>query len=246
MITIRNLHKNFGKNQVLRGLDLDVPEGEITAILGPNASGKTTLIKSILGLAIPSQGDIHWNGENIRNQYAYRKDIGYLSQIARFPGNLKVRELIEMLNDIRGGDVRSDNLIDHFNLNPAMNQKLSQLSGGTRQKVNIVSSLMFDTPLEIMDEPTVGLDPVALIKLKDFILKEKERQKTILLTTHIMNVVEEMADSIILLLEGKIYFQGTLEEMKAGYNEPNLERVMAKILQEQGGEELVDQMKSVV
>lgn len=232
MMEIKNLHKAFGKNQVLKGVNLDIKPGKITAILGPNASGKTTLIKSILGLVIPNHGDILWEKEklNAKGNYKYRQNIAYLSQIARFPENLKVRELIKMLNDMRGDKGEPDPLIERFDLTGAMNTRLGHLSGGTRQKVNIVSSMMFDSPFLILDEPTVGLDPVALIRLKEFILEEKHKGKTILLTTHIMNVVEELADEIIFLLEGNIYFQGTLSEMKEFQQEDSLERAIARIL----------------
>ena len=239
MMQIQNIHKAFGKNQVLKGVNLGIKPGKITAILGPNASGKTTLIKSILGLVVPDKGDILWEGAkiNTKGHYQYRKNIGYLSQIARFPENLKVRELIGMLNDIRGDKGNPDPLIKRFDLQHAMNTKLGHLSGGTRQKVNIVSSMMFESPFLILDEPTVGLDPVALIRLKEYILEEKERGKTILLTTHIMNVVEELADEIVFLLEGNIYFQGTLSEMKDFQQEENLERAIARILLNSGNEE---------
>ncbi len=232
MMEVKGLQKAFGKNHVLKGVDLSIKPGKITAILGPNASGKTTLIKSMLGLVIPDKGSILWDEKpiNTKKHYQYRKDIGYLSQIARFPENLRVKELVDMLDDIRGDKGKPGPLIQRFDLADAMNTKLGHLSGGTRQKVNIVTSLMFDSPFLILDEPTVGLDPVALIRLKDLINEEKENGKTILLTTHIMNVVEELADEIVFLLEGTIYFQGTLKEMKEFQHEDNLERAIARIL----------------
>lgn len=238
MIGVKGLQKAFGKNQVLKGIDLSIKPGKITAILGPNASGKTTLIKSMLGLVIPDKGTLHWNGNpiNAKKDFLYRQDIGYISQIARFPENLKVRELIRMLNDMRGDKGNPEPLNRRFGLNEAMDTKLGNLSGGTRQKVNIVTSLMFDSPFMILDEPTVGLDPVALISLKDLIHEEKQNGKTILLTTHIMNVVEELADEIVFLLEGHVYFQGTLAQMKDLQHEENLERAIARILLNNGYE----------
>lgn len=238
MMEVKGLNKAFGKNHVLKGVDLAVKQGKITAILGPNASGKTTLIKSMLGLVVPDKGTLLWEKApvNAKKDFLYRKDIGYLSQIARFPENLKVRELIAMLDDIRGDKGNPEPLNERFGLHHSMDTRLGNLSGGTRQKVNIVTSLMFDSPFLILDEPTVGLDPVALIQLKDLIREEKERGKTILLTTHIMNVVEELADEIVFLLEGQIYFQGTLAEMKDLQQEENLERAIARILMDTGNE----------
>ena len=219
MIEIRGLEKSFGKQQVLKGLDLRIKEGEICVVLGPNGSGKTTLIKCILGLVVPDKGSIHINGENIIGQWNYRKNIGYMSQIARFPENLKVKELISMIKDIREQDGYEKELIDIFQLQPELNKPLGHLSGGTRQKVNAVIALMFNSPLLICDEPTAGLDPVSLIQLKGLIQKAKRNKQTILLITHIMSLVEEMADEIIFLLEGRIYFQGSAGELKQEQNE---------------------------
>lgn len=232
MMEIRHLYKAFGKNQVLKDVNINIKPGKITAILGPNASGKTTLIKAMLGLVVPNAGSIYWAGNQVKadDHYLYRQNIGYLSQIARFPENLKVYELIAMLDDIRGDKGDPDPLIEKFALKESLDTKLGHLSGGTRQKVNIITSMMFDSPFLILDEPTVGLDPVALITLKDFILEEKRRGKTILLTTHIMNVVDELADEIIFMLEGNVYFHGTLSEMKAFQQEEDLERAIANIL----------------
>lgn len=232
MIEIKGLEKSFGKLHVLRGVDLRIRRGTLSAILGPNASGKTTIIKSMLGLVIPDAGEILVDGKQVRNNWDYRNAIGYMPQIARFPDNLSPRELIAMLKDIRGAENRAESaLIDRFGLQQALNQSLRNLSGGTRQKVNAVLSLMFDAPLLIMDEPTSGLDPVSLIKLKELILAEQAKGKTILLTTHIMGLVEELADEIVFLLEGKIYFQGSVAELRSTYNEERVERAIAKMME---------------
>ena len=232
MVEINQLEKSFGRLKVLRGVDLKIKHGSVSAILGPNASGKTTIIKSILGMVIPDAGDISVDGKSVANNWSYREMIGYMPQIARFPENLTARELLDMVKDIRGSSSTSeDELIQLFGLEAALGQSLRNLSGGTRQKVNAVIALMFDAPLLIMDEPTSGLDPVSLIKLKDLIVTEKKKGKTILLTTHIMGLVEELADEIIFLLEGRIYFQGTLDELRNNYQEQQVERAIAKMLE---------------
>jgi Cu-processing system ATP-binding protein len=114
-----------------------------------------------------------------------------------------------------------------------MNKKLGQLSGGTRQKVNIVLTFMFDCPVYILDEPTSGLDPIALIRLKDLIIAKKQAGKTFLVTTHIMSLVVELADELIFLLEGKVYFKGTYQQMLIMEKEENLERAIANILEKE-------------
>mgnify|MGYP003645986678 FL=1 len=229
MIQVENLYKKFGKNEVLSGLNLTIEKGGIFAVLGPNGSGKTTLIKSILGMVVPNKGHISVSGVPIKKNWKYRQDIDYLPQIANFPGNLKVKELIRMIKDIRQRPSNEQMLIELFKLDSFIDKKLSTLSGGTRQKVNIVLAFMFDCPLLILDEPTTGLDPASLIRLKELINKEKANGKTILITSHIMQFVAEMADEIVYLLEGKIYFKGSIEELKKNTNQTDLEHAIAAI-----------------
>lgn len=230
MIKIKDVYKKFGQVQVLKGLDLEIKSGGIFAILGPNGSGKTTLIKSILGMVIPDKGDIEFNQVSILNKWNYRNEVDYLPQIANFPSNLTINELVGMIKNLRKKKTTDLQLIELFALKSFLNQKLGNLSGGTRQKVNLVLAFMFDSPLLILDEPTTGLDPVALITLKKLILQEKEKGKTILITTHIMDFVDEMADEIVFLLDGKIYFKGTVQALKNQTEEQNLERAIANIL----------------
>lgn len=230
MIQIENIKKSYGKLEVLQDINLAIEGNKIFSILGPNGSGKTTLIKSILGLAIPDQGAITVNGHPVKKQWEYRKDIDYMPQIARFPENLKVRELIAMVKDLRRQPSKDDELIDYFGLRPFMDKPLRNLSGGTHQKVNVLLGFLFDNPIIILDEPTVGLDPVAMIRLKDLIMEKRKQGKTIILTTHIMSLVEELADEIIFLLEGHIYFRGSLRELNQQTRENNLERSIASIL----------------
>lgn len=233
MIDIKQLIKNFGKVKVLKELDLFIRAGGIFAILGPNGSGKTTLIKSILGMVIPDSGSITIEGENILRKYSYRNNIDYLPQIASFPNNLTVNELIKMVKDLRNISTREAELISLFGLDQFLDKKLGNLSGGTRQKVNLVLAFMFDSSLMILDEPTSGLDPVSLIHLKRHIRDEKSKGKTILITSHIMDFVEEISDEIVFLLDGKIYFQGTVVELKNQTGKPDLEHAIAAILKEE-------------
>ena len=232
MVSIENLHKTFGKNQVLKGVDLSINEGGIFAVLGPNGSGKTTLIKSVLGMVIPDKGKIEVQGNNIKKTSEYRHNIDYLPQIANFPSNLKVKELIKMIKDLRKPTNEETRLIELFKLQPFLDKKLGNLSGGTKQKVNIVLTFMFDSPLIILDEPTSGLDPISLIRLKDLIQAEKAKGKTILITSHIMSFVEEVSDEIVFLLEGKIYFKGTISNLKTKTKQPDFEHAIASILTE--------------
>ncbi|REE80924.1 Cu-processing system ATP-binding protein [Lutibacter oceani] len=233
MIQFKNLHKRFGKLAVLDGLDLSIKKGGIFAILGPNGSGKTTLIKCLLGMVIPQKGDIFYNDKSVLKKWSYRNELNYLPQIANFPPNLSVQELIEMVKNLRPKESNEQELIDLFGLNDSLQKKLGNLSGGTKQKVNIVLTFMFDSNLIILDEPTNGLDPIALIHLKELIKKEKEKGKTILITTHIMSFVNEVADEIVFLLDGKIYFKGAIDELKKQTNNDDLEHAIANLISKQ-------------
>lgn len=231
MMTLEGIYKSFGKNQVLKGIDLEIPESRVTAVLGPNGSGKTTVLKILLGLVKPDKGSLYWNG-NIRfGDFRYREKIGYLPQIARFPENLKVRELFAMISDIREKPCDLQELVMDFKLSHFLDEKLAHLSGGTRQKVNTILTFMFENDLFILDEPTAGLDPVAMLKLKQIIQQRRGQGKTVLFTTHIMSLVEDLADQVIFLLEGKVYFQGTLSELKEMNGQTSIEKAIAQMLE---------------
>ena len=137
-----------------------------------------------------------------------------------------------MIEDIREESTSKDDLINLFGLEPFLDKRIKNLSGGTRQKVNITLGLMFDSPVIIMDEPTAGLDPVAILHLKEIILQRKNEGKMVLFTTHIMSLVEELAEEIIFILEGKIYYQGTLETLITNSGQSDFEHAIADILRD--------------
>ncbi|MCF8243666.1 MAG: ABC transporter ATP-binding protein [Saprospiraceae bacterium] len=233
MISIQQLHKSFGTNKVLRGIDLEFDQPGITAVLGPNGSGKTTIIKSILGMVLPDSGTISVQGENISGKWRYRNQIAYLPQIARFPENLTVAELIRMVKDLNTSTAQDEAIISLFELRPFLDKRLGNLSGGTRQKVNLVLTFMYDCPIIFLDEPTAGLDPISMVRLKELIHQQRLLGKTILITTHVMSLVEELAEEVVFLLEGQIHFRGSLKELKEKSEETNVERAIAKLLEKQ-------------
>lgn len=232
MIKFSNINKSFKKVKVLNNISLEIEEKGIISILGPNGSGKTTLIKSLLGMVIPGSGKIFFKEKEIRREWKYRDHISYLPQIAQFPENLRVMELIELVKDIRRMSSREEMLIDIFNLEKDLNKKFAYLSGGTKQKVNLTIAFMFDTDVLILDEPSNGLDPAALYRLKELIAFERDRGKLILLTTHIMNIVEDLSERIVYLLEGDIIFDGTPKALKSLQNENSIEKSLLNFSRE--------------
>jgi len=233
LISIVNLEKKFGDLEALKNINLEIEPGKVTAIIGPNGSGKTTLIKSILGLVKPEGGKIFVNNNLVNGDYSYKKDIGYMPQVARYPENLKVIEVINMIKDLRNSNVEIDNdLLEAFNLKVELNKPFRTLSGGTRQKVSAIIAFMFDPQIIILDEPTSGLDPISSSYFKDLVYKEKEKGKTIILTSHIMNDIQELSDSLAFLLEGKIRFHGSISSLLKNQEENRLERVIARMMME--------------
>ncbi len=230
IIQIRGLKKAFGKLEVLKGIDCDFPEGKVISVLGPNASGKTTLIKSILGMVIPDSGEILFKGMPVINTFEYKSSIGYMPQIGRYPENMKMGQLFEMMKDLRKMPAQDDDLVRIFNLESMFNKAMHTLSGGTRQKVSAALACMFNPDVLILDEPSAGLDPLAAEHLKDKIKEQKAKGKLILITSHIMSEVDEIADSVLYLFEGKVKFYKPLNQIKTETGEERLGRALTKIL----------------
>ena len=232
MIRIRNLRKRFGSLDVLQGIDADVATGRVTGIVGPNAAGKTTLIKSILGLTRPDSGTLEVAGVKVNGDERYRSRIGYMPQIAKFPSNLTGAELLAMLRELRP-DVNEpdEDLIRSFGLGLELSKKLNELSGGTRQKINAVAAFMFNPVLMILDEPTAGLDPRSSSILKDRILAERRAGKTFVITSHVMTELEELADEVIFISEGRVRFNGSVRQIKDLTRQANLERAVAELME---------------
>ncbi len=231
MIEIFNLEKRFGKLKVLDNLSLKIDRGKIIGIVGPNGSGKTTLIKCILGLTKPDKGTIIVNEHTLNGDWQYRRDIGYMPQYGRFPENLTVEEIISLVEDMRRGIKKLDRDLFHcFNLHQEKAKKIRTLSGGTRQKLSALIAFLFNPELLILDEPTAGLDPQASSLLKDKILQDKAKGKTVIITSHIMSELEELSDEIVFILSGKIKFKGSVKSIFENTRELKLERAVANLM----------------
>jgi Cu-processing system ATP-binding protein len=232
MIRIGGLRKSFGSLDVLRGIDLEIAAGRVTGIVGPNAAGKTTLIKSILGLTRGDSGEIIVAGTRVNGDETYRRNIGYMPQIARFPSNLTGSELIAMLRSLRPGLVKVDeSLIESFGLSSEMDKKLNVLSGGTKQKINAVAAFLFRPDLLILDEPTAGLDPRSSAILKDRILLERRAGRTFVITSHVMTELEELADEIVFISDGFVRFNGPIDQLMNITRQTNLERAIGELME---------------
>ena len=230
MISFLGLRKRFGALDVLRDVSLDVRPGAVTALVGPNASGKTTLIKILLGLTRADAGDVRIDGGAADIPGAYRSSLGYMPQAARYPENLTVRDVIELVVALRPDAARDEELIGAFGLELAMGKKVGTLSGGTRQKVNAAIAFLFRPAMLILDEPTAGLDPVASGILKEKIRRAREGGCTVLVTSHVLTELEELADDVAFLCDGTLRFAGSVTALLRRTGQVRLEAAVAALM----------------
>mgnify|MGYP003582202859 FL=1 len=238
MIEIKNIYKKFGKLEVLNDVNLSFKKGECIALIGPNGCGKTTLIKSILGMVIPSKGDILFNEKSILKEFKYREQIGYMPQIGRYPDYMTVGQIIEMIKKIRNSDqVLDEDLVHAFQLEKIVDKQMRTLSGGTTQKVSATLAFLFNPEVLILDEPTAGLDPLASEILKEKIIKEKEKGKLILITSHLLSELDDLITQIIYMQDGTVHFHQTIADLLESTNEQKISKAIAKILKNKSNEQ---------
>jgi Cu-processing system ATP-binding protein len=227
MIRIENINKRFKKLHALNGINAHFNKGQVISLIGPNGSGKTTLIKSILGLVKPDSGKIFFNDEPISESVEYRKNIGYMPQIGRYPDNMKIGQLFRMIKNIRSEKEWDEELYFRFKLDTIPDKSMKALSGGTRQKVSAALAFLFNPDVLILDEPTAGLDPLSSEVLKEKIFAEKEKGKVILITSHVLSDLEDLTTDVMYLQDGKIMFERTMAELRTETGEEKLGKAIS-------------------
>lgn len=231
MIEIKNITKRFGNLQVLNSINLSCNHGECIALIGPNGCGKTTLIKCILGMVLPDEGDILFRNKNIKNSFSYRNEIGYMPQIGRYPENMTIGQVIEMIKDLRQHKgIYDEFLSQQFILPQMFNKRMNNLSGGTRQKVSAVLAFLFDPKVFILDEPTAGLDPLAVEVLKEKIISERQKGKLILITSHQLSELDDLITQIVFMNEGNVVFHKTVEVLSNETGEQRISKALTQVL----------------
>jgi len=231
MIEIKDLSKQFGKFQVLRRINLAFEAGQCTAMIGPNACGKTTLIKCILGMVIPTSGRINFKGKNIAGQFDYRHELGYMPQKGRYPDSMSIGQVIDMMKDIRNTQAPFDEqLIYDFRLNDMLHKKMRTLSGATIQKVSAALAFMFSPDVLILDEPTAGLDPLSAEILKEKILEENKNGKLVIITSHLLSELDDLVSHVVLMQDGAVRFSMPVADLKSETNTHSLSKAITYIL----------------
>ncbi|MCL1995963.1 MAG: ABC transporter ATP-binding protein [Defluviitaleaceae bacterium] len=213
-LSIKNITKNYGTTQALAGISLEIPSGGVFGLVGPNGAGKSTLMKILATLIAPTAGDCDLDGVNIQKQpNAMRRVLGYLPQDAAVYPNLTAVEFLEYVATLKSLDKQAakkqiHTLLEIFNLAQYKKRRLSDYSGGMRQRVGISTALLGDPQVVIVDEPSVGLDPIERINLRN-LLMELAKTRIILLSTHIISDIEQTATSLALIQKGQLLFSGS-------------------------------------
>jgi len=233
MITFTHISKKFGKLQALDNISLNCNQGQGIALIGPNSSGKTTLIKCLLGMVVPDSGSILFRGQNIARDWKYRAAIGFMPQAGRYPENMTIAQVFDMMKDIRQDEAGApdEDLVHAFGLHRMLDKRMRTLSGGTRQKVSACLAFLFNPLVLVLDEPTAGLDPVASGILKDKIHAEIGKGKLVLITSHILSELDDIASEIVYLQDGKLKFHKSLQQLRRDTGEEKLVKAIARVMQ---------------
>ena len=220
MIEIEELSMCYGELRAVDRLNLKVEQGEFFAFLGPNGAGKTTTIKTLTGLLKPTEGITKIAGHNIQTDPVKAKAVmGFVPDVAVFYDKLTPREFMEFIGDIF--DVAPElalantgSLFEKLDLERYEHQQIETLSHGTRQRLAIAAALMHDPQVFIIDEPMVGLDPLHALAVKKELKERSQNGTTVFMSTHLLNIAEELADRIGIIDQGKLVAHGTVEELQ--------------------------------
>lgn len=236
MLEIKNIEKIFpGNKKAVDGISFKVENGEIFGFLGPNGAGKSTTIKMITGILKPTSGNIFFNGKNIsENPTDTKKKIGYVADEPIIMEKLTGMEYLNFISDIFEVPFalrkeRIENLTKDFKIFDSLKNPVSSYSHGMKQKLSLVSTLLHNPELWILDEPIVGLDPESAFILKKMMLSHAEKGFSVFFSTHIMEIAEKICDRIAIINSGKIIFIGTVEELKIQKGEKSLEKVFLEV-----------------
>lgn len=230
MIALDGIRKAYGSRRVLDEVSLALEPGRITALVGPNGSGKTTLIKCVLGLARADAGRVLLAGRPADESGHYRARIGYAPQAPHFPANLSIGEVFAMLQALRPDATLDESLVDAFGVRAEWATPVGTLSGGWRQKVSLAAASLFAPAVLILDEPTAGLDPIAAGLLKQWLREFRQSGRTILITSHILSELEELADDVAFLNDGRLRFAGPVAALLRETGVRRLEPAIAALL----------------
>lgn len=233
VINIKNLRKSYGEKEVLKGINLNIYPGQVIGYIGPNGAGKSTTVKILCGLISEFEGEVYVKGHNIKNEPLLVKSfMGYVPELAELYEVLTPAEFLGFIAELYGiddniADERISKMLIAFGLADNMHQRMDTFSKGMRQKVLIVSGLLHNPDVIILDEPLSGLDANSVIIVKELIHKLAADGKTIFYCSHMMDVVEKVSDRIVLIDNGVVIANGSFEELKQQQGDKSLEKIFA-------------------
>lgn len=253
-ITIRGLCKNYGEVRALDGIDLEIPGGEIFGILGPNGSGKTTLLKIISSIIEPTSGLVSVNGINVMaDPMKVKSIIGYVPETPNLYESLTPIEFLGFVGSIRKIDheiltERIYRFAKAFEIEDNLNNFIGSLSFGTKQKVAIISAFIHDPDIVILDEGMNGLDPRSAKILKNLLLEYVSSGRTVLFSTHVLEVAESVCHRMAIIYKGRIMDVGTLKELResAGRHDANLEDIFLKATGDSDLKPVIDSLRETM
>ena len=215
-IEVKEVSKYYGEQGALQSVSLEVKKGEIVGFLGPNGAGKSTLMKIITTYLTADEGQVKVCQENVKkNPLNVRQKVGYLAEHNPLYLGMYIKEYLSFIADLYGcSKERVNDLIELTGLSPEQHKKIGELSKGFRQRVGLAGALIHEPEVLILDEPTTGLDPNQLVEIRNLI-KNIGKNKTVMLSTHIMQEVEKMCNRVIIINKGKIVADEQLESLKA-------------------------------
>ena len=237
MVLLEGLKKNYGKKEAVKGIDLEIPPGELFVLVGPNGAGKTTTLKMLVGLLRPTSGKVVIGGYNVATDpWKAKRLISFVPDTPYVYDKLTPWELLRFIGKLYQMDSaeiesRGTELLRFFSIEDVQDVLIEEFSHGMRQKVILAASLLHDPKLFILDEPMVGLDPVSIKSFKDFLRRKDRGQMTIIFSSHMLSMAEELADRIGIIFKGELVALGTLDELRQKYqSQESLETMFMKLV----------------
>ncbi|PWS31328.1 ATP-binding cassette domain-containing protein [Pedobacter paludis] len=231
-ISVKNLSKHYDKQKAVDSISFEAKPGRILGFLGPNGAGKSTTMRMLTGYLEPTSGEAEISGENISTHtIEAKKHIGYLPENTPLYSDMYVKEFLNFIGDaynLSNLSARVDEVIKKVGLTPEQHKKIGMLSKGYRQRVGLAQAIIHNPAVLILDEPTSGLDPNQLVDIRALI-KELGKDKTVVISTHIMQEVEAICDDIIIINKGKIVANNSLEGIKKAHQGSSLEDIFRKL-----------------
>ena len=248
IISLTTVYKSYGAKQVLKGINLSIYPGQVIGYIGPNGAGKSTTVKILCGLISDYEGDVIIEGINLKDDpIAVKSKIGYVPELAELYDVLTPAEFLGFMGELYNmpkelADDRILKMLTAFGLDANMHQRMDTFSKGMRQKVLIISGLLHNPDIIILDEPLSGLDANSVIIVKDLISKLAKEGKTIFYCSHMMDVVEKVSDRIVLINEGTVLADGSFEELQQQQGNQSLEKIFAHMTAKESLSDAADQL----